>query len=84
MERASKKADNFQGQMSVFYRLETSHHLYNMEYQRSQINLLISSSFILEISLANRLHPKSIPGCCIICKSEKNHENSCLWGGAFF
>lgn len=79
MERASKKADNFLGQMSVFYHLEASHHPYNMKYQRGQINLLISSSFILEISLANGLHLKSIPGCYITGKSEK-HMKSLLWG----
>lgn len=45
MERASKREDNFQGQMAVFYHLEISHHLDNTKYQRGQIHLLISSSF---------------------------------------
>lgn len=74
MERASKKADNFQGQMPVFYHLETSHDPYNLKYHRGQIHLLISSSFILEISLANGLHPESIPGCHITGKREKNFK----------
>lgn len=61
--------------MSVFNHLETLHLPYNMKYQRGQIYLLISSSFILKISLATGLHPKSIPGCCITGKIEKTMKN---------
>lgn len=74
MERASKKADHFQGLMSAFYHLETLHLPYNMKYQKEQIYLLISSSFILKISLAKGLHPKRIPGCWITGKIEKKKK----------
>lgn len=52
MGRAFKNLSNFQSQTVIFYHLETSHYPYNMKCQRRQIHASISSSIMLEITLA--------------------------------